>query len=63
MKVFAGSDFKSLRREIDVVSSLPHHDNIVKLFGVEEEVRRTDFNTRLIRSKLVIRQEKKWENN
>ena len=39
MKVFAGSaEFKSLKREIDVVRSLPSHDNIVMLFGDEEEV-------------------------
>ena len=29
---------KSLKREIDVVKSLPPHENIVELFGVEEEV-------------------------
>ena len=40
MKVFAGSaEFKSLKREIDVVRSLPAHENIVMLFGDEEEVR------------------------
>ena len=39
VKVFAGSaEFKSLKREIDVVRSLPSHDNIVMLFGDEEEV-------------------------
>lgn len=39
MKVFAGSaEFKSLKREIDVVRSLPSHENIVMLFGDEEEV-------------------------
>ena len=39
MKVFAGStEFKSLKREIDVVRSLPAHENIVMLFNVEEEV-------------------------
>ena len=39
VKVFSGStEFKSLKREIDVVRSLPTHDNIVTLFGVEEEV-------------------------
>ena len=40
MKVFAGSaEFKSLKREIDVVRSLPSHENIVMLFVDEEEVR------------------------
>lgn len=40
MKVFAGSaEFKSLKREIDVVRSLPSHENIVMLFGDEEEVK------------------------
>ena len=40
IKVFtAGSEFKSLKREVDVVQSLPPHDNIVTLYGVEEEVR------------------------
>ena len=39
MKVFTGSaEFKSLKREIDVVRSLPAHENIVMLFGDEEEV-------------------------
>ena len=39
VKVFAGSaEFKSLKREIDVVRSLPAHENIVMLFGDEEEV-------------------------
>ena len=39
IKVFTGAaDFKSLKREIDVVKSLPPHESIVKLFGVEEEV-------------------------
>ena len=39
MKVFSGGpDFKSLKREIDVVRSLPHHENIVRLFSVEEDV-------------------------
>lgn len=38
IKVFtAGSEFKSLKREVDVVQSLPPHDNIVTLYGVEEE--------------------------
>ena len=37
VKVFAGlAEFK---REIDVVRSLPSHENIVMLFGDEEEVR------------------------
>ena len=40
VKVFTGSaEFKSLKREIDVVRSLPSHENIVMLFGDEEEVR------------------------
>ena len=40
VKVFSGGpDFKSLRREIDVVKSLPHHENIVRLYNVEEDVR------------------------
>lgn len=39
IKVFSGGpDFKSLKREIDVVRSLPPHENIVKLYGVEEDV-------------------------
>ena len=39
MKVFSGGpDFKSLKREIDVVKSLPPHDNIVRLYNVEEDV-------------------------
>lgn len=39
IKVFSGnSDFKSLKREIDVVRSLPHHENIVRLENVEEDV-------------------------
>ena len=39
VKVFAGStEFKSLRRDIGVVRSLPAHENIVMLFDVEEEV-------------------------
>ena len=39
VKVFGGStEFKSLKREIDVVRSLPAHENIVMLFNVEEEV-------------------------
>ena len=40
VKVFTGSaEFKSLKREIDVVRSLPSHENIVMLFGDEEEVK------------------------
>ena len=39
IKVFKGGpEFKSLKREIDVVRSLPHHENIVALYTVEEEV-------------------------
>lgn len=39
MKVFSGGpDLKSLRREIEVVSALPPHENIVRLYGVEEDV-------------------------
>ena len=39
VKVFSGSaEFKSLKREIDVVRSLPNHENIVMLFSDEEEV-------------------------
>ena len=39
IKVFKGGpEFKSLKREIDVVRSLPHHENIVTLHTVEEEV-------------------------
>ena len=39
MKMFTGSvEFRALKREIEVVCSLPHQENIVKLFGVEEEV-------------------------
>jgi TANK-binding kinase 1 len=40
VKVFSGSaEFKSLKREIDVVRSLPNHENIVMLFSDEEEVK------------------------
>lgn len=40
VKVFTGStEFKSLKREIDVVRSLPSHENIVMLFGDEEELK------------------------
>lgn len=39
MKVFSGGpDLKSLRREIEVVSALPPQENIVRLYGVEEDV-------------------------
>ena len=39
VKVFAGGpDFKSLKREIEVVRSLPHQENIVRLEEVEEDV-------------------------
>ena len=39
IKVFSGGpDFKSLKREIDVVRSLPHHENIVRLENVEQDV-------------------------
>ena len=39
MKMFTGGvEFRALKREIEVVCSLPHQENIVKLFGVEEEV-------------------------
>ena len=39
IKVFKGGpEFKSLKREIDVVRSLPHHENIVTLYTVEEDV-------------------------
>ena len=39
IKVFKGGpEFKSLKREIDVVRSLPHQENIVALYTVEEEV-------------------------
>lgn len=39
VKVFTGGpDFKSLKREIDVVRALPPHENIVNLYGVEEDV-------------------------
>jgi len=41
VKMFTGGvEFRALKREIDVVRSLPHQENIVKLFGVEEEVSR-----------------------
>lgn len=46
IKVFAGGpDFKSLKREIDVVKSLPHHENIVRLDDVEADVSRSEFNS------------------
>ena len=39
IKVFKGGpEFKSLKREVDVVCSLPHHENIVTLYKVEEDV-------------------------
>ena len=39
VKMFTGGvEFRALKREIEVVCSLPHQENIVKLFGVEEEV-------------------------
>ena len=39
MKMFTGGvEFRALKREIEVVCALPHQENIVKMFGVEEEV-------------------------
>ena len=54
IKVFSGGpDFKSLRREIDVVKSLPHHENIVRLDNVEEDVSALGF---------ILRENLPWEN-
>ncbi len=39
VKMFTGGpQFKSIKREIDVVQQLAKHENIVSLFGVEEDV-------------------------
>ena len=39
VKMFTGGvEFRALKREIEVVCALPHQENIVKMFGVEEEV-------------------------
>lgn len=39
VKVFnGGPEFKSLKREIDVVKQLPSQENIVELLTVEEDV-------------------------
>ena len=39
VKVFTGGpEFKSLKREIDVVKQLPRQENIVELLTVEEDV-------------------------
>ena len=31
-------EFRALKHAIDMLRSLPHQENVVKMFGVEEEV-------------------------
>ena len=38
----ANVDFKTLQREISAVRGISDHENIVKLFEVDEEVRGSD---------------------
>ena len=40
----ANVDFKTLQREISAVRGISDHENIVKLFEVDEEVRRSPSN-------------------
>lgn len=46
VKMFTGGpQFKSIKREIDVVQQLPKHENVVYLYGVEEDVRYSLYTT------------------
>ena len=38
VKMFASVDFRALQREIRAVETIGHHENIVKLIDVDEEV-------------------------